>query len=549
VTGASAYVNPQNVPSLVTSSIGADHTIQDNGKIKVAYDFSPTIRATYSFNVWQNDADKTIESYLKNAAGQTVYQGNVKINGVNYLIPAPAASTQDSNYYMHGIKVKSDTGGRWDWEVNASAFNESKDEIRTSSGNTGTTPSANATAGTIAIADGTGWKNLDLRGDFRPDGDLRSTHQLSFGYHIDAYNLQTNTYNLVTGTNWKTSAQGALSTNSLGKSETQALYLQDAWQLAPAWKLVAGGRMENWQASDGSNLAASGVNVVYPDRSVNAFSPKLALFYQVSENWGLRSSYGRATRFPTVGELFANITPQSLSGGTLTTPQIAALPPPYNSPTNNPNLKPETDDSMEFTAERYFENGLWRNSLFGEYKQNAIINTTDITSLPGYLISGNTNVDEIHTVGFESVLELTNTLIRGLDFSGSATWVNSVITADAGNPGLVDTAQPRIPNFRTTLSATYHQNDRLSYTLNYRYSGRQHVALFNTTTKSYTDPNPNVYGTTVSNYSVIDTKVNYKMTRQWTLSAGVNNLANDKYYVNPNPYPQRTFYASVKFDY
>lgn len=550
VTGAVTYLNPANIPTLVTSAIGIDHSVQDNGKIKVAYDFSPTVRATYTLGIWQNNADKTVDSYLRNALGQTIYAGAVIINGANYNVAAPSAGTQVSDYGMHGLKVKSDTGGMWDWEANASLFNENKDEVRASSGNTGTTPSSAATAGTIAIANGTGWQNLDLRGDFRPDGDLKSKHQMSFGYHTDRYVLMSDTYNLVVGTNWKTSAPGALSSNSRGTTETQALYLQDALQLAPAWKLVAGGRMENWNASNGSNFAAA-TNVVYQDRSVSAFSPKLSLSYEASQDLTLRGSFGRGTRFPTVGELFANIGITDVSTGAAATPaQIATFPAPYNSAkTNNPNLMPETVNSWEFTAEKYLESGLWRNSLFWEDKRNALISQTDITTLPGFSISGVQNVDSVRTVGVESVLELSNLWKQGFDFSGSATYVNSVITGDALNPGLVGTAQPRIPNWRMTLSGTYHASENLSYSLNYRYSGRQHVALYNTTTHQYTDPNPNVYGTTVSNYSVFDAKVLYKVNKQWSASFGINNITNCQYFVNPNPYPQRTYFASMKLDY
>ncbi len=548
VTGASTYVNSSGVNSLVTSALGIDHSIQDNGKFKLAYDFSSTVRATYTFDVWENNSNKTVDSYLTNAAGQTIYAGAVKINGANYTVTAPSAGTQVSQYFMNGLKVKSDTGGMWDWEVDASLFNESKDEVRASSGNTGTTPSSAATAGTIVIGDGTGWQNLDLRGDYRPDGNLKSTHQVSYGYHNDAYILNSVTDSLVSGTNWQSSAPGTLTADSLGKTQTQAAYLQDAWQLAPAWKLVGGGRFEEWQATGGSNFTAAGGVVNYQDRSVNAFSPKLALSYQASADWGLRGSYGRGTRFPTVGELFANVTPQSTSGSTLTAAQIAALPSPYNKPTNNPNLSPESVDSVELTVERHYESGLWRNSLFDEEKKNAIISTTDSLSLPGYLISGNANIDAIRTTGFESALELKNIAQSRFDFSGSATWVSSIITADAGNPGLVGTDQPRIPTFRSTLSGTYHQTDNLSYSVNYRYSGRQHVSLFSTATNSYTDVNPSAYGTTVSNFSVVDVKALYKVNKQWSASVGVNNLTNCQYFVNPNPYPMRTIFAGLKYD-
>ncbi len=48
---------------------------------------------------------------------------------------------------------------------------------------------------------------------------------------------------------------------------------------------------------------------------------------------------------------------------------------------------------------------------------------------------------------------------------------------------------------------------------------------------------------------MVDGKINYKVDQQWTVALGVNNLFSYKYYVNPNPYPQRTLFATLKFDY
>ena len=539
VNGAISYVNPANVRTLVTSAIGIDHSVQDNAKFKVAYDFSPAVRATYTLGIWDNTSYKTSNSYLTNAAGQTIYGGAVKINGLNYNVTPPATSAQISQYYMNALKLKSDTGGRWDWEVDASVFNQGKDNVRTATGANGAAlagniNSATATNGTIVIADGTGWKNLDLRGDFRPDGDLKSVHQLSYGFHTDQYVLRSATYNLIAGSSFMgSSPTGASTANSRGQTQTQALYLQDAWQMSSAWKLVAGGRMENWQATEGANNVGLGTQKIYSNRTVNAFSPKVSLNYQASEDWDLRGSYGVGTRFPTVNELFSNLT-------------VTPAPAPAGYGANNPNLKPETVNSVEFTVERHLANGLWRNSLFSEDKRNAIITTTDTATLPGYTITGNVNVDKVRTVGFETALESKNAWIAGLDFSGSATWVNSIITANAGNPLLVGTNQPRIPRFRTTLSGTYHLNELLSLSANYRYSSAQQVSLWTVTGNP--NPNPDVYGTTVSRYSVVDIKALYKFEKLWSASFGINNLTNCQYFVNPNPYPMRTYFVSLKYD-
>lgn len=178
--------------------------MKDDATIKVAYDFTPSVRATYTFNIWQNTSDKTVDSYLRDAAGNTIYGTKsgvnpyryVRINGQDYTVTAPSASYTESEYLMHGLSLKSDSGGTWAWELVASYFNQNKDVVRASSGNYGTTPSSAATAGSITFGDGTGWHNVDLRGIWRPDGGISSEHQVSFGFHSDTYTTKSDKYDL-----------------------------------------------------------------------------------------------------------------------------------------------------------------------------------------------------------------------------------------------------------------------------------------------------------------------------------------------------------------
>jgi iron complex outermembrane receptor protein len=558
VTGAVSDLDKSNVARVNTAATSIDHTVKDNGKIKLAYDFSPTVRATYTLGVWQNTSDKNIDSYLRDAAGNTIYGTGgtgqykyIRVGGVGgkyYTVATPGVSHQDTENYLHGLSVKSNTGGKLDWELAASLFDTTKDVTRTSKNNFGITPSTAATAGEITQADGTGWNNVDLRGEFRPSGNRASKHQISFGYHNDNYELKTDTYNLLAG-NWLSSATGTLKTNSRGKTEMQAVYFQDAVQLVPAVKLVAGGRFESWKASGGSNYDSANVvptpmDVHYADRTLDAFSPKLSLAYQASPEIALRGSYGRATRFPTVGELFKNfgISP------TPTATDLSGFPAPYNSPTktNDPNLKPESADSWELTAERFLENGVVRTSLFGEEKRNALISQTDTTTLPGFSISSVQNIDKVRSYGLETSAQTKDWLIRGLDLSGNVTYVNSKIVSNAKNPKLENTWQPLTPEWRAAMVCTYHASDKLSYTVGYRYSGRQHSGLFNTATMQYDDPNPNTYGGR-STFQVLDAKVLYKFAKQWSAAVGVNNIANEKYYTL-YPYAQRNYLVGVKYD-
>ena len=90
--------------------------------------------------------------------------------------------------------------------------------------------------------------------------------------------------------------------------------------------------------------------------------------------------------------------------------------------------------------------------------------------------------------------------------------------------------------------ATYRQDDRLSYSLGYRFASGAFSTLLNT------DVNHGVYGG-ISAYGVLDAKVNYKITRQITASVGVDNMTDDHYYVSPHPYPQTTGFVGLKYDY
>lgn len=553
VTGAYYDNNIANQQRVTTASISADHTVKDDGTFKLAYDFSPSIRATYTFNVWQNTSDKMVASYLKDGAGNTIYGTSstagpyryLRIDGKDYSVSAPSMSHAEAEYFMHGLSVKSDAGGTWGWELAASYFNQNKDVTRASSGNFGTTSSGDATAGTLTILDGTGWQNLDLRGEWRPDGNKKSAHQVSFGFHTDTYTTKSDQYTLSAG-NWQTSSAAALSTNSRGVTSTDAIYIQDAWQFSPAWKLVVGGRGEHWEASSGSNYA-NGKNITYRDKTVSAFSPKASLSYQATDDWALRGSYGRGVRFPTVNELFKNVSINHTGGGAATAAEIAGFSAPYNvALTNNPNLKPETADSWEFAVERALANGLWRTSLFGEEKKDALISQTDLTTLPGYSIGSVQNIDKVRTYGIETSLQSNDMLLRGLDISGSVAYVHSRIKEDIANPGLEGSQLPLIPVWRASLLGVYHQSDALSYSLGWRYSGRQHSGLLNTTTQQYPDPNPNVYGGR-SSFNIFDAKVLYKVTKQWSASLGIDNITNVKYYTL-YPYAQRTLFAGVKFD-
>lgn len=516
VSGAYKDSDPTGKGRVIFGATSIDHTVQDNAKLKLAYDFTPTLRGFYTVGVWQNNSDSTVQSYLRDAAGNPVYSGNVNIDGKRYTLNASQfqPSRRNEEHWMQAVGLKSTTRGEWDWEAVASWYNIAQDDTRAPS--VALPAAQNGGAGTVAKGDGTGWQTLDLKGDWRPNGTGVGSHQVQFGYHYDRYVLDSRVYST---SNWLTGSLGQRTSAFSGKTETQALYVQDAWRFAPDWKLVLGGRYERWRAFDGATANAT-TTIHHGERDEGHFSPKLSLSFAATPVWLLRASVGQAYRMPTVQELFQG----SISSGTIVN--------------NDPSLKPEKALSSELTAERAFDNGLWRVSLFHENVRDALYSQTNVTVFPN--VTNIQNIDQVRTQGVETSLQASDVGLRGLDLMGSVTYADSEILRNGKNPATVGKHQPRVPDWRATLVATWRQSAALSYTLAGRYSGKQYGNLDNSDTHGST------YGG-VSSFFIVDVRVNYKIAKQVTASAGVNNLNNYQSFA-AHPYPQRTVHAELRFD-
>jgi iron complex outermembrane receptor protein len=517
VTGAVAGKDIRNNNVRILGSGGQTQTTQDQGKIKLAYDFSPTVRASYLLGWWQNDAVRTPETYLRDAAGNPVYSDPISIDGRGYTLGQTdfSASRANLEHLMQALSLKSNTRGTWDWEVAASMYDYRKDEVRASG-----TPYPNAAfggTGTLTDMSGTGWNTLALKGTWRPDG-ATGAHIVDFGYQRDEYKLRTSVFS--TG-DWIDSSAGARSSAFTGDTQLQSVYAQDSWRLAKDWKTTLGGRLENWQADNGS-ISNSNTTKQFGDRSENYFSPKAAIAYQFTPVWALKASLGRAIRFPTVSELYQ---------GAIDTATNTIIK-------NDPNLKPEKSWTSEITAERDLGNGLLRTTLFHEDTRDALY--SQINSQFGTNVSTVQNVDQMRTTGLEVAYQANDVAVRGLDLSGSITFADSKTVKNDNNPASVGKWQPRVPRWRASAVATYRPDDRWSYTVGARYSGRQYSQLDNS------DVNGDAY-TGVSQFFVVDARVQYKIAKQWTASLGIDNLNNQKYW-NFHPYPQRTVLAELKFD-
>lgn len=510
VTGYYKDKDPVNANRIVVGATSMDHTVQDTAKLKLSYDLTSASKLFYTYGYWQNDSHSDVNSYLRDANGASIASGTVNIEGKKYnLKNAFKPSVADQKHSMHALSYKTNTHREWDVEGTVSLYDYKVDDTRAPDISGGTT-------GTLTKQEGTGWKTGDLKIDYRPG--YAASHALKFGVHYDRYKLNSETYNTA---NWLEGAPTALNSAFRGTTQTNAFFAQDVWKFAPDYRLILGGRYEKWEGRDGV-LANATTTYFHSDRSENYISPKIALEHSIGE-WLLRGAVGRAVRFPTVSELYQG----SFSGSNTII-------------NNDPNLKPEVALAYEVSAEKELENGTMRISVFYEDMVNALYSQT-YTNSGGGTTTNIQNVDKIASKGVELAYTENDVLTDGLSLQGSVTYVNSEVKENTLQPAYIGKKQVRVPDWRATAVATYHQSKALDYTVAARYSGRQYNTMDNT------DVNPNTFGGT-SKFFIVDTKARYRFANGFGISAGIDNLNNYKSYAF-HPYSQRTFFLKAQYDF
>ena len=117
VTGAYQDKNNQNADRVIFSATGMEHSKQTNVKFKATYDITPSIKVTYTLGIWDAASRTDIQSYIKDAAGNDVYNGRVRFNGLRYDIAGMSPSEAEALHIMQAIDLKSNTKGFFDWEL------------------------------------------------------------------------------------------------------------------------------------------------------------------------------------------------------------------------------------------------------------------------------------------------------------------------------------------------------------------------------------------------------------------------------------------------
>jgi len=513
VTGAVA--DPELItPTPVSGAYAPDHTVQDQFRARLGYDFGGWT-ATALFTLWTTDS-RTLksETYLRDAAGNPVFDGKVTVDGKTWTAGAGLGQGLTGKTEMlAGLKLQGPLAG-WDVTVNLSHYWIDKLAARRS--NT-YTAGINNGAGTLSVQGTTGWWTGDLLAV-----RMTGAHEIAVGMSANLYETAVDNF---TAANWRTREGLAFSTGTFGRTTLISFFAEDKVSLSDTVSLTAGLRYESWRASGGGicrQVGAAPVCQRYDTRNGDALSPKLSAQWAFAPDWHAQLSLATAKRFPTVGELFQG--------------RLDALGN-FDPNSFDPGLKPEKSTDANLILRHDFGGVRVTGSLFYQDVKDAIFSVQGFNR-NGIVTTSFKNIDKVRQYGAELIVEAQDVLIPGLDIDVNLAWIDARTVRNAALPASEGARFPRIPEWRVNGNIRYAISDTVKASVGLRYASRPNTDLAGT-------QRGDTYGYT-SELLIIDLRLTWDITGQLQASMGIDNVGNDKAWVF-HPYPQRTGVVELKW--
>ncbi|MGZ5056311.1 MAG: TonB-dependent receptor, partial [Methylobacter sp.] len=524
VTGGQLTQIPTGAPGIIFGDDGTQHVATDLFKLKTAYDLTDDLQARFTIAYEERDnRNNPALSLLRNAAGQTVYSGNFSQNGQNFTVPGTAFrnSVLDRQALNYGINLKGKISKDWAIDTTASYYNPFKDTTKASN----FSPLDPLDNGRGQVTDvNAWWATYDLK--LATDNFL-GRKDLSFmgGYQFVHGSTNTsvfNTNNILVGN------RDQVVSDSGGATQTNSVFSQLDWRFLPDWSIMAGARLDQWQALDGHfndylnarpNLRVQN----FADRDASRISPKASLEFS-PDKWTFRYSFSKAYRFPVAEELFAN-------ANTFAALSIA-----------DPTLGPEDGYFHNFMTQYDIPRGYLRANFFYDTINNEIVSVSK--SFSGQNVNAFQAFGQTETIGAEFTVLQNEVFGLPVDLMVNSTFMNKQITKDSV-ASYVGNEWARIPKLQANASATYHILPVWDTSVGVRYRSDIFQRYENNDTVA------NVFSGS-DEYTFVDFKTTYHLPihpkLKSSLSVGVDNILDQDRYEN-NPLAQRSYYASVSLKY
>lgn len=323
----------------------------------------------------------------------------------------------------------------------------------------------------------------------------------------DSLGLHRMTYGLDTYQDKLNSIRGAIPNTIIpdGKAKVSGVFLQDEITVG-ALRITPSVRYDQF--------TASATYVASPAASFSHVSPKLAVVWATTDQLSLYGSYGQAYRAPTVTEMYTN---SLKAAGVAPTGNFFNFSP-------NPNLKPETDTTLEIGA------NFARGQLFSA-DDNLKVRATLFQSKAKDMINTGVVVGTFNRTGFGRILlgpvgsifqaqNVSSATRKGLELEGGYNLNAWKVNANYSRLRVKDD---------TTGSSLFAPPDKLAAQVRYAVRATNMSVSWGTTAAAAQD-----YDSTLlrrrSGYTVHDLYMSWEPANQKIrLDFGIGNLFDKKY--------------------
>ena len=494
VTGAQAITTREGVPTYLVGDLGTAPWNSTNATAKLFYDLNARDKIYAGVNHQETRQGYTqFNTYLSNTAtGAPVSSGTLSINGqrvalTNYdftlfsFLPLHESATRYFVGYDGTIGndylLKADLG-----------------KIERTYNFTLASPAATWNSGAGTLSD---TPNDGLDGTVQLSFPLGNNHLMVTGLalHQDSVNQQ-----IYTLSNWRDpGSKTAVNSGYNGHSTTTSIFAQDEISATDALKVYLGGRWDDWETrgNNFSNIVPAGT-MLYPTRSVSAFSPKVSAVYKPTAITVLRASFGKSFRAPTNQDLYVTTT----SRGRTTA--------------GDPNLQPERGTTWEVGGEFRFTENTKVTATYYDTRLSSLIYLMQVSTTNSLRI----NAGKAKVNGIE--LGATAKLARWLELDANYAYIDSKMLENTTDPLSVGKRLTDSPRNIAGIGLTAQQG-AWSGTLNARYVS--HI-FWNAQNTDIVEGVPGSYDA----HTMVNAKLGYAFSKMVKGSVAVNNLLDKKTY-------------------
>ena len=305
-----------------------------------------------------------------------------------------------------------------------------------------------------------------------------------------------------------------------GHQNTVGVFGEDLIQITRTWFLSASARYDHWSNTNAFFFCTpvAGTcppNVGFPDRTNNAFSPRLTLRHPFNSNVSWNASIYRAFRAPTLNELYRSFR----QGNTVTDA--------------NPLLRSEQLTGGDTSVSVY---GFRRKlEATGTFFFNEIIDpvaNVTLSSTPALITRQRENLGRTRAPGFE--INAIAHFTRTFDLAVGYQYVDSVVTSfPNATPSLVGLWVAQVPHNVLTFQGRYINPSRINISVDGRMVGKQF------------DDDQNMFP--LGRYFVLDAMAWRSFGLGIELFAAVENLFNVQYATAATPVPQLGLPITARF--